>query len=119
MPHEKTEDAVYLSTVDTATLNKSSSWCIPTTQDNTKVMFTVDTGAEVTVISQETYKSLRRFTKPLEKPSKKLCGPARQPLNSLGQFSYKLTYGQNTSTGSVFVVKGLKSDLLGFQQYHH
>ena len=73
----------------------------PHSLDNTKVMFKVDTGAEVTVISQETHKSLGRFTKPLEKPSKKLYGPARQPHNSLGQFSAKLTHGQNTSTGNV------------------
>ena len=79
--HVITEDAVYLSTVDTATLHKSS-WCIPITLDNTKVMFKVDTGAEVIVISQETYKSLGRFAKPLEKPSKKLYGPACQPINS-------------------------------------
>ena len=114
MTHELTGDAVYLSTIDTTTLNKSSSLCIPITLDNTKVMFKVDTGAEVTVTSQEMYKLLGRFTKPLEKPSKKLYVPACQPLNSLGQFSAKLTHGQNTSTGSFFVVKGLKSNLLEF-----
>ena len=51
--HTLTEDAVYLSTVDTATLNKLSSWCIPITLDNTKVMFKVGTGADVTVITQK------------------------------------------------------------------
>ena len=95
--HVYTEDAGYLSTVETAFLNKSSSWCIPITLDNTNVMFKVDTGAEITDISQEAHKSLGRFAKLLEKPSKKLYGPACQPLNSLGQFSAKLTHGQNTS----------------------
>ena len=49
----------------------------------------------------------------MEKPSKKLYGLAC-PFNSLGQFSAKLTLVRTCKQGFFFVLKGLKSALLGF-----
>ena len=45
----------------------------------------MDTGAEVTAISGDTYESLGRPQ--LGKPNKVLYGPAHQTLNVIGQFS--------------------------------
>ena len=52
-------------------------------------MFKLDTGAEVTAVSQETHQRLGK--PPLQTPEKLLCGPSGQPLP----------------------VKGLKTNLLG------
>ena len=51
--------------------------------------FKLDTGAQVTAISEEAYKKLQ--VGPLKKPSKILYGPvpARQMLDVIGQFGAK------------------------------
>ena len=71
----------------------------------------MDTGAEVTVISDEVYKSLSETR--LEKPSRILYGPARQPLEVLGQFTGCLTHNKRSHREKVFVVRGLHNNLLG------
>ena len=44
-----------------------------------KVTFKLDTGAEVTAVSQDTYRMLPEAP-PLSTPQKVLCGPSRKPL---------------------------------------
>ena len=79
---------------------------------NRKVIpFKLDTGAEVTAISEE---ALQMMGKPnLQRPSKQLCGPDKKPLDLLGSFTTDLSYKQQTSRQEVFVVRELKSNLLG------
>ena len=55
------------------------------------VSFKLDTGAQVTVITEETYNLLS--PSPLKKPSKILYGPVRQNLETIGQFSAKVAVG--------------------------
>ena len=61
----------------------------------------MDTGAEVTVISESVYKTLTD-TK-LEKPSMNLYGPAHQllPGSSFGQFTGTLTHNNTTAAVSL------------------
>ncbi len=49
----------------------------------------------------------------LSTPEKVLYGPARQPLKTLGQFWGTLSHKANVVKQRVFVVDGLKSNLLG------
>ena len=71
----------------------------------------LDTGAEVPAISTETYKTL---CKPrLIPPNKLLYGPSRQPLDVAGQFQAEITYKDKREQEPVYVVKGLKTNLLG------
>ena len=49
----------------------------------------------------------------LEKTTKKLYGPSRSPLQVIGQFTHTLQYMSRSSQQDVFVVKGLKRNLLG------
>ena len=79
---------------------------------NEKVTFKLDTGAEVTAVSQETYEQLRDAP-PLNTPEKTLCGPSRKPLKVRGQCQMQLTLKVASSKQQVFVVEGLKSNLLG------
>ena len=74
-------------------------------------MFKMDTGAAVTMISEKEYRTFEK-TK-LEKPSRVLDGPARQPLEVLGQFSERLTYGEHSHSEDIFVVHDLHNNLLG------
>ena len=55
------------------------------------VDFKFDTGAEVSAVSEETYR--RVHGKQLQRPTKALCGPAYQSLKVLGQFEGQLSAG--------------------------
>ena len=61
------------------------------TVDKTVIEFKVDTGAEVTVISEAMWKTLN-LSEPLQKPSLSLCGPDHTPLEVLGEVLVSLTY---------------------------
>ena len=80
---------------------------------NEKVTFKLDTytGAEVTAESQETYEQLRDAP-PLNTPETTLCGPSRKPLKVRGQCQMQLIHKVASSKQQVFVVEGLKSNLL-------
>ena len=73
--------------------------------------FKLDTGAEVTAISKEAYSHLQNST--LNTPDRILYGPSKQPLKVLGQFQGKFTYKGRDSQQQVYVVDGLKTNLLG------
>ena len=77
-----------------------------------KVTFKLDTGAEVTAVSQETYQMFPNAP-PLRTPQRTLCGPSRKPLQVLGECQVVLTHGERSSTQQLFVMKGLRSNLLG------
>ena len=68
-------------------------------------------GAAVTAITETTYEALNH---PNLTPSlKTLCGPAQQNLKVLGLFREQLTFQEKTAEGEFYVVKGLKTNLLG------
>ena len=79
----------HLQTVKPLHLN--SVWIqhfITLTQINKPAEFKLDTGAAVTVISEEVFKTLPKLE--LTKPCKILSGISRQKLNVLGQFTATL-----------------------------
>ena len=94
-------------TVDTAFLGavsekQNSSWQMSICVRDKLVPFKLDTGAQVTAISDSTYRRLQFG--PLKKPSKRLYGPARQSLDAMGQFTATLSHGSRSSKQTVFVV---------------
>ena len=62
----------------------------------------------MTTISEGAFKELQNIT--LQLPSKILFGPTHKALKVLGQFD---ELDQKESLQTVFVVQGLKTDLLG------
>ena len=76
------------------------------------VTFKFDTGAEVMAVSRETYRQLQDAP-PLNTSQRTLCGPSRKPLKVVGQCSVNLTYNDRSSKQQLFVVEGLRSNLLG------
>eukprot|EP00731_Ephydatia_muelleri_P004849 Em0002g1025a len=91
--------------------SNESCWTTEIEMCNTPVTFKVDTGAEVTAISKETFKCLQNL--PLQKPIKILSGPTGEHLAVKGQFTATLSYQGKTCMEPVYVVSNLKTNLLG------
>ena len=94
--------------LDTVSVNQTSSWHARIRLNACETNFKLDTGAEVTAISEQTYKRLKKPQ--LTTTSKILHGPSQQPLKTISQFwgtfSHKKEVKQLT-----FVVDGLKTNL--------
>ena len=105
------QDAAFLGPVET---ENQSTWTSTLRMAGEDIQFKLDTGAEVTAVSEATYRKLRRVY--LQKANRPLLGPAGQPLKVLGQFTKKVTHKKSkiSSNEVVYVVQGLKSNLLGF-----
>ena len=73
--------------------------------------FKLDTDAKITAISETTFHSLTDTT--LKRPSKALHGPAHTPLKVIGQFTGNFKYNNSRCKLHVYVVKDLKTNLLG------
>jgi len=76
-----------------------------------QVVFKLDTEAEATAITEKTYKSLPHIV--LQKSQKILQRPAKQHFNVLCQFTTTLSHGQRSSIQTIYVINGLKTNLLG------
>ena len=68
-------------------------------------------GADVTAISKNVFRTLSRIE--IRPPNRALYGRNRKPLSVLGQFEETLAHSVQTSLQMVFVVKGLRNNLLG------
>ena len=90
---------------------QNTAWNTTLQLNRRKTQFKLETGAEATAISMETYRALQRPK--ISPPKKSLYGPSRQPLDCIGQFSGKFYYKGKTTTQPVYVIRGLKSNLLG------
>ena len=77
---------------------------------NSQVRFKIDTGTDVTVISDKIYEVLRPTP---TKSSKTLFGPAHTSLQVRGCFEGKIHKGDKTTEQEIFVVNGTLNALLG------
>ena len=102
------EGAAFLGTLSSGS---SPCWRSTVSLNNKRVEFKLDTGAEVTAVSEATYKQV--YGKRLEHPTRVLYGPAYQSLKVLGQFRGQLTVKDKSHQETIFVVRGLKNNLLG------
>lgn len=66
---------------------------------------------EVTAISEQEYKKLHQ--PPLGPPQISLYGPSQQPLQTAEQFTGSFRHMSHTVTQWVFMVCGVKANLLG------
>ena len=102
----QTLDSFYLDTIQDA--QDCNFWTTEVKVNNVSVTFKVDTGAEVTAISEDTLKTLE-----VKEPTKKLCGPNGQTLDLIGSLTVTMTQNQYKCSQDIFVVKQLKCNLLG------
>ena len=94
----------------------SSSWRSTVSLNDKAVEFKLDTGAEVTAVSEETYKQV--YGKQLQRPMRVLYGPLYQSLKVLGQFKGQLTVKDQSHQETIFFVRGLKNNLLGLPAFN-
>ena len=87
------------------------TWMTTLSLNGHSIICKLDTGAEVTAISDDAYSLLGSPN--LTTPEKTLYGPSQQQLEVMGQFPGSLTHNGLSVTQPVFVVKGLKTNLLG------
>ena len=81
--------------VGSVSSKQQSSWNTTLQVRETEIRFKIDTGAEVTAISEETFRQLGGAS--LQRPRNVLYGPARHTLDVLGQFMTTLRYEQHSS----------------------
>ena len=106
----KNMDTAYL---DMVTKGKEKAWKVEIQLEKEAIQFKMDTGAEVTAITEETYKLIKEPR--LTRQDKQLMGPSKQALKVKGVFEGNLTYQERRARQSVYVVKGLSSNLLGLR----
>ena len=107
---ETTEPAseAFLGALGTDT---DSSWRVAASLDGTNVDLYINTGAEVTVISECVWKSLE--APPLTFSDRTIRGPASHMLPTTGMFKAHLKAGNQNVEEQVYVVKYLHRSLLG------
>ena len=105
--NELSVDSAFLGAINS---EKDSLWQISALVDDKSTSFKLDNGAQVTAMSERTYRDLQLG--PLKKPSKFLYGPG-ESLDVMGQVTVKITVGSRSSKQTVFVVRGLRRDLMG------
>ena len=76
------------------------------------MVFKLDTGADVTVISSADLHEFRNTTE-LQPPDRQFCGPSSVVLPAAGCFSGTLQYKDRITEETIYVVKQLQTPLLG------
>ena len=105
---EEEEEEAYLNEINS---NGQACWTAKIRVCSQDIPFKLDTGAEVTAISEKCYADLKNPR--LRKPTKVLYGPGRKPLDLVGEMTTKVSYKGMSSTQQIFVVRGLNVNLLG------
>ena len=104
-------DLIESAFLDTVLNEQKSVWTSNLIVNGKEIPFNLDTGAEVTAVSKETWQILEKPG--LQPPNKHLLGPAQQPLAALGRFSCHLFHEGREIQHQAFVVDHLKTNLLG------
>ena len=87
------------------------AWLTPIELCGQVITFNIDTGVEVTAISEEIHQQVGAPA--LHTTDRKLFGPSTQHLQVLGTFEGEFKHKGRTSKQGTYVVKGLKTNLLG------
>ena len=101
-------DITYLNTIGSGS---HASWKATIKVNNQMMTFKLDTGAEVTALTEPAFLQLRDV--PLQAPTKALHGPDRKPLKVLGQVTLTFSSKEKTCIHNAFVVRDLEQNLLG------
>ena len=83
------KDDLEISYLNTVTSNSTQTWNSVVLVDEVEVSFKIDTGAEVTVVTEAVGDSLNRTLKPTQRI---LYGPDKKPLSVLGELAVSLQY---------------------------
>ncbi|XP_069125619.1 uncharacterized protein [Argopecten irradians] len=106
--NSRNEDQDFLGAVNK---EKSHPWITNIKIKNVDIPFKIDTGADVTVISEREHQKM--YNVKLSKSTKNLHGPGNSKLCVLGKFHCEIESRDKISVEEIFVVKGLSQALLG------
>ena len=104
----------FLGVIHSETDSLSSTeapWTTKLELNGRNIEFKIDTGADVTVISEQEYVS--KQDGPLRQTNRVLSGPSQQKLDVCGQFSGKLSNQFRSTQQEIYVILGLRKALLG------
>jgi len=90
----------------------SPPWKVTLLLNNKPTEFSIDTGADVTVIPKALFECMHSGTS-LQATRRTLYGPSNQTLPVKGRFTGKLKWGDTEVEEEVFVVRRLRRPLLG------
>ena len=108
---EAGEEDVFLGTVGDSRSASNEPWVATVNVNGTPIELLIDTGAEVTVMSEETWMQVGKPT--LSPPGRTLRGPSSHKLSTTGKFMAELSMSNRSATAEVYVVRGLHKPLLG------
>jgi hypothetical protein len=83
------------------------------TVDNVAINFQLDPGADVTIITDSIYKENKQTFGKLYPADCNLESASRDSMKCIGIFTARLTYGDRARNANIFVVKGIRQNLLG------
>ena len=101
---------VFLGAVE-GLAKKNNTWAVTLCLEGKPVTLTIDTGAEVTVISEETWRAIDYL--PLTQAMRSLTGPDSRQIHSKGKFSRTLSLHERSARDEIYVISGLSKALLG------
>ena len=102
----------FLGSVKSTNENQPDQRSISLQVNDVPMVFRIDTGADVTVISEQAFNKLPNVS--LRLTNETLSGPEKQQLRVRGKFNAKVTYNGLSSYQDIFVVKSLSQPLLGW-----
>ena len=105
------QDYYDIANLYTLGLQNAHYWTCGIQVNGQYVSFKVDTGAEVTVISEDASRALGLNT--LQPSTKKLHGPDHSPLKVVGHATVRLADSDKQCTHVIFVLQKGKHNLLG------
>ena len=94
-------------------VTSDNSWHSTLHVNGKEITFKLDTGAEVSVITEETMNSLRISPQEQRNSQKRLFGADRKPLEVVCEFVACLTHNGQSAKQPLYVVKRLQNNLLG------
>ena len=106
----------FLGVIHSETDSLSSTealWTAKLELNGRNIDFKMDTGADITVISEQEYVS--KQDGPLRQTNQVLNSPSQQKLDVCGQFSGKLSNLFQSTHQEIYVIHGLRKALLGRQ----
>ena len=102
----------FLGSVKSTNENQLDQRRISLRVNGVPMVFRIDTGADVTVISKQAFNSLSNVS--LRLTNETLSGPERQQLTVRAKFNAKVTHNGLPSCHDIFVLKSLSQPLLGW-----
>ncbi|XP_064479163.1 uncharacterized protein K02A2.6-like [Ornithodoros turicata] len=117
-PHQGVKDSDsdenVFAVATVSSTSKQNTPQVALTVNGTTLMFTIDTGASVSVISRDTFCQLRGKPEIKKSNTRVYAFGSQQPLPIIGKICAALSYKDKTSTEDIFIIEKSVSSILSF-----